>query len=368
MRSGRSVLALWVAPLLAVAACSDKTVALDVQLPPASLASQFNTSCVKAVQVYVNGESYDDDGSYSGDCVELDAPAATFADLRSALRGTIDVDLPPTGLSGVEMFGFAGACDAARIEDYDLIFYAEGPYIGGDSIPIPMVPNLDCDPLDVVIKPIDLLKLVKSGCAMATWTEGKIGLTTLSPLPFYNDVTDWWGGTSAALVTSGLVSVRGNVDVAPRSCLAAGLYTSDWVGVTCMPPAAQRVCATGAQYEAPMMNLGVWAGSQDSALVTEWGGLIIGAVYGMAPIANATVTLDEDSKDNGVVVYFDMPAGVENGTGALTKRPGTTTGPSGLFGVYTAGLVNITVTANGQTVKRFIGGHVEEMSAVVVKM
>jgi len=368
MRSGRSLLALWVAPVLAVTACSDKTVALDVQLPSASLAAQFNTSCVKAVQVYVNGESYDDDGSYSAACIDLDAPAATFADIRNALRGQIDVDLPPTGLSGVEMFGFAGSCDSSRIEDYDLSFYAEGPYIGGETLPVPLVPNLDCDPSDVVIKPIDILKLVKGGCATANWTEGKVALTTLSPLPFYNDETDWWGGTSGAIVTNGLVSVRGNVEVAPRSCLAAGLYTSDWVAVTCMPPPEQRACATGAQYEAPMMNLNVWAGTQDGALFTEWGGLIVGAVYGTGPIANATVTLDDESKNNGVIVYYDMPLGVENGAGALAARGGTSTGPSGLFGIYTAGLVRITVTANGQSVKRFIGGHDKRMSAVVVKM
>lgn len=368
MRSGRSVLALQVAPLLALAACSDKTVELDVQLPSAALSAQYSTSCVKAVEVYLNGGNYLQDGDdYVYSCVDLDAPAPTFADVRRELQGKIDVALPPSGLSGVELLGFSGPCDASRTEDFDLSFFAEGSYIGGDTIQIPMVPNLDCDPSDVVIKPIDILKLVKGGCAMATWTEGKIALSTLSPTPFFNDESNWWGGTSAAIVTNGLVSVRGNVEVGPRSCLAAGLYTDSWVGVTCMPPADQRACATGAQYEAPMMNMNVWRGSQDGTLITEWGGLIIGAVYGTAPVANATVAIDEVDAGNGKVVYFDMPMGVENGVGALTTRQGST-GPSGLFGVYTSGLIHITVTANGQTVKRFVGGNDENMSAIVVKM
>jgi len=54
-----------------------------------------------------------------------------------------------------------------------------------------------------------------------------------------------------------------------------------------------------------------------------------------------------------------MPPGVENGTGILNELAGATgTNATGLFGIYTQSLVHVTITANGQTVKRVLGGPV----------
>ena len=92
-----------------------------------------------------------------------------------------------------------------------------------------------------------------------------------------------------------------------------------------------------------MIDLGVWGASQDQTMVNEFGALVIGAVYGTAPVANAQVTIDEADADKGQVVYFDMPAGVEDGIGALTPRAGTSTGPSGLFGIYTMSMLHVTI-------------------------
>lgn len=347
--------------------CTDKAVALDVQVPPAAQAAAFDTSCVRAVEVYLNGGNYPtDDEDYVRSCVDVTTPAATFSQLRDRLAGQIDVQLPASGLSGVELWGYAGSCDAARPEDFDLITYGSGAHIGGDQITIPLVPNLDCAPVDVTIRPIDVLKLVALGCPMAGWTDGRLALSTLSPFPF-TDETTWWGGASAAIVTGGVVNVRGNVEVGPRSCLAVGLYTDGWNGVTCVPPADQRACATGTELEAPMVDLDVWTASLDGTKYSEYGGLIIGAVHDGAPVANATVTLDEADRDKGEVVYLDMPAGVEDGIGALTPRGGTSTGPSGLFGIYTQSFVRVTITANGRSVTRTIGGNEDSMTAVVVR-
>ncbi len=84
--------------------------------------------------------------------------------------------------------------------------------------------------------------------------------------------------------------------------------------------------------------------------------------------APRTVTIDEADKDKGEVVYLDMPPGVEMGTGTLTTRAGTSTGPSGLFAVYTQSLVRITISGNGKTVTRTVGTEEDYVSAVFVKL
>lgn len=354
--------------VLALGACGDKAVQLSILPPTGAAATDFDPSCVRSVQVYLNGGTYpDDDGDWALDCIELAAPQSTFAGIRDALAGKIDVSLPATGLSGVELWGFTGPCTAAEERDFDLIFYASAAHIGDDELALTMIPNLSCAPTDVRLKPVDLLKLSKGGCAMAGWSVGKLGLATLSPLPF-TDFTTWWGGAAAPIV-GGVASVTGNVKAGPRSCLAAGLYTVDeWTHVTCLPPADQRVCATGADYEVPLVDYNVWNASQDQAKFSEHSGLVIGMVYGTAPVMGATVTIDEADKDLGEVVYFDMPPGVENGTGGLTVRPGTSTGPSGLFGIYTPSVVRVSATANGRTVQRTISGNDEGAVAVVIKL
>jgi hypothetical protein len=190
----------------------------------------------------------------------------------------------------------------------------------------------------------------------------------LSPLPF-TDETYWWGGQSAALATTGLVNLRGTAkDPGPNSCLSIGLYTDDWNEVTCTPPADQRMCATGGEVEAPMINEDVGYGTGDPAITNEFGGLVFGAVMGPGPIAGATVTIDPDYADRGKVVYFDMPTGVENGTGTLIPRAEQATGPSGLFGIYTMSVVRITVTAGGKTAKRSLGGNEDSLTALFIKL
>ncbi len=354
--------------VLALGACGDKAVQLSILPPAGAAATDFDPSCVRSVQVYLNGGTYpDDDKDWALDCIELTTPQTTFTGIRDALEGQIDVSFPATGLSGVELWGFTGPCTAEEERDFDLIFYASAAHIGGDELSMTMVPNLSCAPTDVRLKPIDILKLSKGGCAMASWTVGKLGLATLSPLPF-TDFTTWWGG-SAAPIVGGVASVRGNVKAGARSCLAAGLYNVDaWTHVTCLPPADQRACATGADLEVPLIDFAVWKASQNQVQFAEYSGLVIGAVYGTAPVMGATVILDDADKELGEVVYFDMPPGVENGTGALTVRPGTSTGPSGLFGIYTHAAIRISVTANGRTVQRSISGNDEGAVSVVIKL
>lgn len=357
-----------VLPLVLAGCFDDKAIDLQMQMPAAAIASQYSPSCVAAVEVWLNGADYPTNQEDSSrDCISLEGmPRATWDEVLTSIRGQYEADMPDSGLGGVEVYGFAGPCSAGPINDYDLVFYSHTEYSGGDSLVVPVTPNLSCDQQDVRVRPIDLLKLVKTGqCAMAEWTRGKMAVTTLSPYP-WDDSLDWWGGQNGAnIAADGTAAFRGLTKVGPDSCLAISSYTGAWESISCAGPPEQRACATGAELEAPMIPLAVAAASQDLPKITKWGSLVIGAAWGTAPLAGATVTLAPAYKDVAEVVYFDMPAGVENGVGALTPRAGPT-GPSGLWGVYTKQLVEITVTHNGRTASRMVGGFDSEFSQVAL--
>lgn len=355
---------------LLLAGCGDPAVDVSLRLPSAATQAMYDTSCVTAVEIYVNGGNYPDDtGDYLRDCIDVTSPAMTFSELRERIRGRFDMKIPASGLSGIELYAYNGGCTAANPRDYDLVAYGSAPYVGDDSIALPVTPNLTCTQGDYTLRAVDILKYVKSAsCTQSAWTQGKIGLSTISPLPF-TQTAYWWGGQSSGMATTGVVNVRGlALGIGVNSCLAASLYTTQYDEVTCMAPADQRVCATGGELEAPMIDVTVGYMSADPTKINRWGAVVYGAVVGPAAIANATVTIDPADKDKGEVVYLDAPAGVENGTGTLTATGGTATGPSGLFAVYTQSLVHITITGNGKTVTRTVGTEEDYISAVLVKL
>lgn len=367
----RSVWSGVLGTVLSLGGCwGDSSIALSLQLPSAAVAAEFDTSCVRAVEVYLNGGNYPADTvDYFRDCVDVEEPGATFAEVRAQIAGRLETKLPASGLSGIEVYGYAGSCDAPGFRrEFDLLFFGTSPYIGGDELSVAVIPNLSCAVDNVTIRPIDVLKLVRGGCAAAAWPEGKLVVSTLSPVPFF-DSTQWWGSTGAT-IAGGVASFRGSTKVGPRSCLAVGLYEEldGWTNVTCVPPADQRSCATGAELEAPVIDIGVWVASAETSKLNEYGSLVIGAVYNGTPVAGAQVTLADADRDKAAIVYFDMPVGVENGTGGLLPTDATATGPSGLFGVYTSSMVSVTISASGRSVTRKIAGNTEAASAVVIKL
>ena len=355
---------------LLVGGCGDKAVDVSLQMPSAATQAMYDTSCVTAVEIYVDGGNYpNDNADYIRTCIDVTSPAMTFAQLRERIRGKFEMKIPASGLSGIELYAYNGSCTAANPRDYDLIAYGSAAYVGDDTVTVPVVPNLSCAQGDYAVRSIDLLKYAKTGaCAQSAWTQGKVGLSTVISEPF-TQAAYWWGGQSSGMATSGLVNIHGlATGIGVKSCLAASLFTTQYDEVTCMAPADQRVCATGGELEAPMIDVNVGYMSADTNKTNRWGAVVYGAVVGPGPIANATVTIDDADKDKGEVVFLDLPPGVENGTGTLTARTGTSTGPNGLFAVYTQSLVHITVTGNGKTVSRLVGTEGNYISAVFIKL
>lgn len=356
-------------PLLLSGCFAEEAIDLQLQAPPPAVASQFSPSCVASVEVWLNGKTYptNAEDTFRG-CVPLEGKStASWNDILASVKGQFEADIPDSGLGGVEVYGYAGPCEAGALNDYDLIFYSHAPYEGQGTLAIPITPNLSCEQTDVRVRPVDLLKLVKTGqCAQAAWTRGKMAVTTLSPYP-WTDSLMWWGGQNgASIATDGAAAFRGLTKIGPGTCLAVSNYALGWESVSCGGPSQQRVCATGAELEAPMIPLNVAVASQDLPMLTKWGSVVIGAAWGTAPLAGATVTLDPAYANQGEIVYYDMPAGVETGVGGLTATKGTSTGASGLFGVYTRSFVKITITHNGKTASRFVGGFDSAYSQVAL--
>lgn len=364
--------------LLLATACADEAVEVRLEMPTPTVRAQYSPACTLAVEVWLNGADYptnEEDSQRS--CISLEGKQhGTWEEILASIRGQYEAALPDSGLGGIEVYGFTGPCSAGAINDYDLTFFSHTPYDGSGTLVAPVVPNLSCEQADVKVRPIDLLKLLKTNqCAQAAWTSGgKLATTTLSPYP-WDESTDWWGGQNganialAAMGGDGTATFRGMAKPGPLSCLAIASYTGKWEAISCAGPAEQRACATGTEIEAPMIPLAVAAATQDLAKTTIWGALVIGGIWNGTPLAGATVALDPAYKDLGEVVYFDMPAGVETGVGGLTARAGTSTGPAGLFGVYTSSVVKVNITHNGKTISRMIGGYEYEYSQVaLIKM
>lgn len=355
-----------------LAGCGDKSIDVSLQLPSSSVSMQYDTSCVKAVEVFVDGANYPaDNKDFLRTCVELSAPAMTFAGVKAAIHDKFDTKLPTSGLSGVELFAYNGRCDTDNEYLSDLVFYGSAAYVGDDSMTLEVVPNLSCAQSNYAILPVDILKYAKTAqCAQSDWNYGTLSLSTIVPVPF-TDFAAWWVGTSTAMAVGGQVTVRGMAEIiGPKSCLASGFDDGAGGGeAQCVAPMDQRLCATGMQIEQPLVDPGVGYNSRDSMKINQFGGFVVGLVGGPGPLGGATVTIDDADKDKGQVVYLDMQPGAEVGNGLLTERAGaTSTGPTGLFGIYTHSFVHVTIVANGQTVHRVIAGLDTYVGAVFVKI
>jgi hypothetical protein len=341
------------ATLAALAACGEATIQLELQMPVANIAAEYDPSCVTSVAIYADGEDYPDDDDWNYSCVTLDGAHPTYAQLETELRGSIAIDVPDTGLAGIELYGYTGPCDVENEDVYDLIFSAGAPYTGGDQLALPVLPNLGCGMSNLVVRPINILKLAATrDCAQAVVPTGKMSSSSLSSMILTEELY-WWGGLSGGDLAGGVTSFQA------RAKVGAGLHTllhsvaGEWATLSAVPPPAQQVCAAAGELEAATIPLAVARASQDPATIAELEAAAFVLVYGAAgPISGAKLSVPASQRELVDIVYLDLPAGVENGTGSLVARAGDATGPSGLAVVYTGAMVDLAITVNGKTVQR----------------
>ena len=355
-----AVLAL--ASLVLGAGCTDPAIELSLRLPADS--AQYDTSCVSAVELRVMGRGYAQDSTdYQRACIELPSAARTYPELRSMMRGKFTFAIPETGVGDVAMRGLAGASpcqksdetdpDYAKNDTPDLVFHAAGTYGGDDAIALDAVPNLQCGATSIKVRVVDMLALVASGssasCATAmTYADHKGWGATGTIVPrLHRKGVDFYGGGSWAAGTNSVAQFTAMTRLAAghTSCLALASANETGANTTCLAGGAS-VCAATGELETAAISYGVWP-QVDRALQGQFPSVLFGSVWNSAspktPIGGATVAVDPA---RGKVVYIDPP----DATGTIHARSDQgSTGPSGLFVLYTDAVVTATISAARRT-------------------
>jgi hypothetical protein len=345
--------------IVAASACAEPAVQMTLQLPSDT---GFDVSCVDSVEIRVAGEDRgtlptgpNDPGTPAddeSDCIDI-TRQTTFARVRSQIAGQVDIDIPDSGLFAVEIRGSTGSCDAKKTSPGDAIFFGGAEYEGGDLV-IPVEPNQSCAGKTdgVVVRPVDLLELVTKGTAACTTVVPDasgygIGTGTLHDSSILGTIFD--PNDSGRAVTGGVSTLSVYSTTGPDSCIALGYGNGAPVDVMSTAGCIRRgigICTTGAQVEMPVINGEIASSSVDPAKVDDFGGFVVGAVWGIdaagtrTPLTGATVKPKDPSA--GTVVYANYTAGAASIKSLPTA---VATDGSGMFITYVGTPTDFVVSA-----------------------
>lgn len=345
---------------LVASACGEPTVEMTLRLPTEN--TDFDMSCVTAVDVWIYGTTYPNDtGDRRFECIDI-ADRATFADVKAAISGKISLALPETGLKGAEVEGRGGPCSPdSSTTLFNLAFNAHAGWDGGDQLVLPINPVASCAASSVAVRAIDVLELVRTkDCALALLPDAMndgVDLGTITPSLYAGNF--FWAPLGVTLDT-GVATVSGLTTVGSTSCLAAFIGSDDANTISCAVPGA-AVCASPSEREFGVLPQGPIRASLDQDKLGTYRGAVVGSVWSraapIAPLAGATVEYDED---HGSLVYVEP-----SGTG-LVPIAGTSTGPSGMFVLYTNEVGDITIKSSlGQKTVR-VGATPDRVATVLV--
>ncbi len=340
-------------------ACGDAAIDMRLGLPTAAQSQGFDLSCVSAIRVDVRGYDLGDE-THSPDtiskCIDLSTPPKSFGDIQRAMSGQFSFGLPKSGLAGVAIRGSMGACTDPI--DHEPVFYGGAPSSGGDSLTIPLIPNISCDKKKTyTTRPIDLLALVDTKTCVTPTDQPFAAAGDFRPQMlgenFSTVLIDW--GTEAAPV-NGLAAIDSfSGTAATDTCIAlldAGMSSG---GGNCVNPSATQLCAQAAgELDVPAISYAVEEPSVDTNLLKQYGGVVFGGVWEAStaatkvPLAGATVELEDPTQ--GTVLY------VSRGTAKLEPISGARgTGTDGLFIAYIKGPpTGLIVKAANHTPQRYV--------------
>lgn len=355
--------------VLGASACAEPVIELSFKLPAADKGGEFNASCMTAVDIVTNGADYPNtETDFIKDCVDITSTPSTIVDLNGALSGKIDVRLPQSGLSGVEIRGRRGSCTMdASTPPGDLVFYAGAPYLGDDQLQLPVHVGSSCDQAPAAVRPVDLIKLVtgttKGDCAAAKAIDGPgSGVDIGTLMPTIGNGMMFLFGRSGAFNTNGVAQISAaSMTVGPKACLAISSGNPQFGAVSCADRSLPPVCATAGEIEAPGVSNAVWLDSPDAAKKAKFPSVIFGAVVSSTkqPIQGATVEIDSKL---GEVVYVE-PSGTK-----LVPTGGNATGPSGMFMVYTDTVASVKIASGVLTRTTTVGAPYDAPGAVLVML
>lgn len=345
-----------------LAACADPAIDLSLVLPSTQPAG-FDVSCVGAVEVAAIGNdtgSVDAVPDVISQCVDLATPPTSLADIKRQIAGRFQLEIPGSGLAGITVRGIQGRCNN-QIVFSESIFYGGAPHTG-DSIAIPMVPNVSCDKRATYkIRPVDFNVLTTAHtCARPADPNGEVFAGIIRPTmlgPAAERMMFEDGASAATLPAEGMAPIDSFSQSTAKSCVAVGYDANgpDQAGA-CINTTPPTLCAQPGEVELPVMDATYAASSVDNLLADQHGRPVFGAVFeasGAAvttkvPLAGATIELGDPSA--GLVVY------TARGATKLTATPGATaTGADGTFVIYISGEpTSIMVTAPGHVAERYL--------------
>lgn len=346
--------------------CADPVIEMTLRMPNANqMPANFDLSCVTAVDVMVAGNDKGSDEAppdQTSKCIEVPSGTSSFAALKTAIAGKVDLNLPQSGLAAVALRGRAGTCaDDGR--DYESVFYGGAGYIDGqDSMTIPVVANIACNMKKTyAVSAVDLLEIVRTKtCAMSlppltdlhVLFAGNIRPLMMGPefpLMVWDDGASFVTADAAGKGPIESFSTAGT----PRSCIAIGFDSATNWGGSCVNPSAPTLCAGPNELELGTMNDLTAFASIDTALVKQYGEPVYGAVFKASPAATTTkaiitgATVELEDPTQGKVVYVDP------GASKLVPNAGTSTSASGMFMIYIKGEPTTVIVKSGGNQQKY---------------
>ncbi|MBA3540868.1 MAG: hypothetical protein H0T79_14745, partial [Deltaproteobacteria bacterium] len=352
--------------LIAVAACADPVVELQLQLPSDPMLD--DTSCITNIELYADGNNYPADSTdYTNITLPITTSPANYAAVQAAIRGKFEVPVPASGLKNVEMYGWSGEPGwTTTAVPPELVFFARGDYTGDETIVVPIVPNIGCTRKPVTVRALDLVKLISTPppytCANGAVPDAAAGISlgTLTPSLYNERALVFWGGFSGANLTDGIAQFEGATTVGDTSCLAFSGGNATAGSISCAY--GKGACGGSGEFENVFVDGAIAFNSLDQSLINLYKTVVIGLIVDgtRQPIAGATVAVDDAL---GKVVYVDFDLATQK----FTPVTGTATSASGLFMLYAKTLVAATVSADGKAPKVYrLGADASSPAGVAV--
>lgn len=359
------------AALLLLAACTDPAVDMRLSFPASN--TGFDLSCVGAVDVLpiAVGDKGSLDIGYrenttmnAAPCIDLATPPTSFADIEAQIRGKLDLPLPQGGLAAIEVRGRIGSCSEMPAY-HEAVFYGAAQYNpGDDTLDIPISHNISCDQATTyTVRPVDLVQLVKTKtCAPIDSQTGQIFDANYRPTHLGGNFPPvlFEGGPEFKLLQNGAATIDTYARSYSGTCPSVAWTDVTDSAATCINPGALTACANPGEVELPLIRNYAF-GLLDST--QSYAGPVIGAVWSKSgtpgPVSGATVTLDEGASAS--VVYGNV------GTDTfMPAADASATDSSGMFMVFTNGVVGITVSAPGHDpVHLFVGSASDQGAAAI---
>ena len=238
--------------LLALGACAEPASDMSLKLP--QMPSNFDLSCVTAVDVAAHADSREPfdigirlfERDQRDPCVDIE-PETTFEGIREQLRGRVEFDLTDD-LAAIQIRGGEGTCEDFP-NFHEAIFYGGANFNDGD-VTLPLVPNISCTARETYkVRPLDVAAMIidPTHACKAAPSGGETFPAVYRPS--MNELTPMImeGGTGAAAMdaltgTATLQPFAGTVG--NDACITVVHHVHPTIiGATCVNKSAPLLCA-----------------------------------------------------------------------------------------------------------------------------